>query len=161
MTRASQSDSRIKLIRSEKIFTGLGLTMVSISTSIWLASEVFIPYLTVPTWDIASPGLVLLTFIVGTYLFLRGTKRLIFVFISNLDNALKSFVAYRATRWLTKKMLLILLGILAFIFSIPDDESTPIDSKKSETSPICDRGHGAWDVASDHYYDNDPPPPFS
>ena len=155
MTRATQSEPRIKLKRSEKIFTGLGLTMVIVSSGIWFFTEALAPDFTKPSWDIASPGLTLLTFLVGLFLVLRGMKRLINASVSQLDNSLESFVVYRMSRWIFIKTLLLVLHVLEFVFS-SIGRSTPGADNTNDT-----RKDGAWDVASDHFYDKKPPPPFS
>ncbi|PCJ88311.1 MAG: hypothetical protein COA54_03335 [Thiotrichaceae bacterium] len=162
MTRASQVENRTKLKRSEKIFTGLGVTMVVVSSTIWILTEALAPNLTKPAWDIASPGLTLLTLLVGLYLVLRGTKRLINATVSRLDRSFEDFLLYRALRWILIKVLWALLLIVGFLLSCIGNAPTRRNNQTdSSNSPICDRGDGAWDVASDHYYDKDPPPPFS
>ena len=162
MTRASQSEQRIKLKRSEKIFTGLGVTMVIVSSTVWFLTEALAPGYTKPTWDIASPGLTLLTLLVGSYLVLRGSKKLINAAVSRLDSSLERFTLYRALRWILIKVFWALLLIVGFLLScIGNAPARRNDQADSSNSPISDRGDGAWDVASDHYYDKEPPPPFS
>ena len=161
MTRASQSEQRIKLKRSEKIFTGLGVTMVIVSSTVWFLTESLAPDFTKPTWDIASPGLTLLTLLVGSYLVLRGTKRLINASVTRLDNSLKPFVAYRIPRWFVMKAALIDLLILEFIFSAIGGDTPDENNAQNSPIPSSSPREGAWDVASDHYYDKEPPPPFS
>ena len=158
MTRATQSETRIKLTLREKIFTGLGLTMVVVSSGIWFFTEALAADFTKPTWAIASPGLTLLTLLVGSFLVLRGTKRLLKFTVSRLDKNLKPFVIYRITRWITIKALLVVLGVIAFFFA---GNGSALTRKNSQSSPLSDRRDGAWDVASDHFYDKEPPPPFS
>jgi len=162
MSKYSQADNRINLIRSEKIFTGLGATMVVVSSTIWILTEVLAPDFTKPSWDIASPSLTFMTLLVGLYLILRGTKRLINATASRLDSSLDGLLLYRALRWIVIKVFWALLLIVDFFLSCIGNAPTRCNNQTdSRSSPICDRGNGAWDVASDHYYDKEPPPPFS
>jgi len=166
MTRTPQSEQRIKLKRSEKIFTGLGMTMVVVSLSIWILTEALAPDFTKPTWYIASPGLTLLTLLVGLYLVLRGTKRLINSAVSRLDMALECFIVYRAVRWLILNIIFVTLTIIAFILEGTFGNSSSSGKSKDSilnkpTTPKPEGSEAIWDVGSDHHYDNKPPPPFS
>ncbi len=133
--------------------------MVIVSSTIWFLTEALAPGYTKPTWDIASPGLTLLTLLVGSYLVLRGTKKLITTAVSRLDNTLERFMVYRVTRWIVIKAVLLVLLVLDFIFSVIADESKQNNTQNSPM-PSKNTGEGAWDVASNHYYDKEPPPPF-
>jgi hypothetical protein len=146
----------------DKIFIYLGMTMVTLAGIIWLLSEGLTPAFTRPSWDIASPGLTLLTLLVGSFLVLRGTKRLINAAMSRLDSSLEGFILYRTLRWVFIKMFWAIRLTIGFILScIGNAPARRNNQPDSNSSPICDRGDGVWDVASDHYYDKEPPPPFS
>jgi len=150
------------LLLRDKIFIGLGGTMVIVSGGIWIITIALAPEYTKPTWDLADPGLTLFTLIAGIYLVLRGTKKLIKTAVSQLDKSLERFFLYRGLRLIMIKAFWALLLIIGFLLSCignaPTRRNNQIDSRSSQ---ICDRGDGAWDVASDYYYDKDPPPPFS
>jgi len=143
----------------DKIFIGLGMTMIAASTTIWLLSEGLTPEFTKPSWAIASPGLTLLTLIIGFYLVLRGTKKLIKASVSRLDGTFEQFIVYRGTRWIVMKTALLILLILDFILSVIADEPETRHDQNSPITPSNPRDD-AWDVASNHYYDKEPPPPF-
>jgi len=146
----------------DKIFIGLGITMVAVSTIIWMLTIGLAPELTKPSWDIADPGLTLFTLIVGLYLVLHGTKKLIKALVSRLDSTLDEYILYRAIRWILFKVFWALLLIAGFFLScIASSPSRRNNQTDTYSSPISDRGDDAWDVASDHYYDKEPPPPFS
>ena len=131
----------------DKIFIGLGMTMAIVAVVI-SQSEYS-----------ASPGLTWFTFIVGLYLVLRGMKKPLSTAVSRLDNTLERFMVYRITRWIVMKVVLLVLLILDFIFSIIADEPERNNTQNSPM-PSKNTGEGAWDVASNHYYDKEPPPPF-
>ena len=150
------------LLLRDKIFIGLGGTMVIVSGGIWIITIALAPEYTKPTWDLADPGLTLFTLIAGIYLVLRGTKKLIKTTVSRLDKSLERFFLYRWLRLIMIKVFWALLLIISFLLSCigsaPTRHNNQIDNRSSQS---CDRGDGAWDVASDYYYDKDPPPPFS
>lgn len=144
----------------DKIFIGLGMTMVVVTATIWLQAEVLIPDFTKPTWDLASPGLTLLTFIIGSYLVLRGMKKVIKTTVAKIDSALDRYIAYRAIRWIILTAIIIIFTVIGFLFSLISNESSSHNDRASP-DPLPDCRDGAWDVASDHFYDKEPPPPFS
>ena len=131
----------------DKIFIGLGMTM-AIAALVISQSEYA-----------ATTSLTWLTFIVGLYLVLRGMRKLITTTVSRLDKALDSFMVYRITRWIVMKAVLLILLVLDFIFSVIADEPKQ-NNTQSSPMPSKNTGEGAWDVASNHYYDKEPPPPF-
>jgi len=146
----------------DKFLIGLGGTMVIVSGGIWVITIALAPEYTKPTWDIADPGLTLFTLIAGVYLVLRGAKMLIKKAVSRLDKSLEGFFLYRSLRWILIKVFWALLLITGFLLSCIGNAPTRRNNQTDgSSSPICDRGDGAWDVASDHYYDKEPPPPFS
>ena len=143
----------------DKIFIGLGMTMATLAGIIWLLSEGLTPAFAKQSWGIASPGLTLFTFIVGAYLVLRGTKKLIKFSVSRLDKTLEEFFIYRAIRWIGMKTVLLILFILDFIFSVIADTPEKTNTTNSTSHSSYPR-EDAWDVASNHYYEKEPPPPF-
>ena len=108
----------------------------------------------------ASPSLTWLTFIVGLYLVLRGMKKVIKTTMSQIDSVLDRYYAYRAFRWIILTAIILIFTVIDFLFSLISNESS---SHNDHASPgaLPDRRDGAWDVASDHFYDKEPPPPFS
>ena len=132
----------------DKIFIGLGMTMIFVALVIF------------QTEITASPALTLITFVVGLYLILRGMKKVIKTTTSKIDRALDRYFAYRALRWIILTAIIIIFTVIGFLFSLISNESA---SHNDQASPgaLPDRKDGAWDVASDHFYDKEPPPPFS
>ena len=114
-------DTTEKTLRvRDKVFIGLGMTMVIITSLIALVSNA------------ASPGLHLLTFIAGLLLVLHGTKQLIKEQVSRLDHKLEPYIAYRLTRWVTKGVYLVSVFVItAVFFFLFDDDDSPHDQEQN------------------------------
>ena len=132
----------------DKIFIGLGMTMAIVVLVISQSDYA------------ASPGLTWLTFFVGLYLVLRGMKKVIKTTVSKIDSTLDRYIAYRAIRWIILTAIIIIFTVIGFLFSLISNESSS-NNDQASPDPLPDRRDGAWDVASDHFYDKEPPPPFS
>lgn len=149
------------LKRREKVYMGLGATLVLVAGVIALLSYVIAPIISGSPWVIASSGLHLLAFVVGSLLVLYGIKNLIKSIIIQLDHSYSKFFVYRIARWFLVRFYSIVAFVLSVIFLVWINDSSPgrrgTFKNREENRTVDDM----WDLHPQHYYDKDPPPPFS
>lgn len=140
----------------ERFITALGLLILTFAGLVGLIGYGLGPLLSGEHWKLASPGVHLVSTITGLLLVWLGLKQAIFQGVQSMDTFLKKYWPYRLLRWSFLK----LIGLITFLFSVvllsvfdeEDDIETSFDERTVDD---------IWEAHPQHYYDNEPPKPFS
>lgn len=152
MNRINTNHTKYGFTLRDCIFIGLGLTTILIPTIIAVLSYSIAPLLTGKQWIIASPILLLLTIGAGITLFWLGSHQAV-------DHKLGNYLVYRAFKWLISSLIGLFIMALSIIFYAWIREPPVRNSNANDASERS--ADDIWDSHPKHYYDNEPPKPFS
>ena len=159
MSKPSNILADYKLNTKERTYIGLGLTILSVVVVAALVGYAIAPLFIGKQWVVVSPTLHIASMLVGSILVWLGLRKTIKQKTLKIDRLFRNFLPYRIIRWITAK----LFGLTRFLATIifftwinqPSSKSTsPNDQNKKGPDDI-------WDSHPKHYYDNEPPKPFS
>lgn len=137
----------------ERFYVRLGLLLLSVSALLALIGYILWPAITGRDWVIANPLLHVLTATAGAILTWLGLSKAV-------DQSFNKYLVYRIARWFISKALVVIGATLAMIAFILSGETPRFSSSSIADQPESDTDD-IWKASPDHYYDNDPPPPFS
>lgn len=143
----------------ERFYNSLGLIILAVAGIAALTGYGLAPLFTGKPWQIVSPGLHLVSGIAGVVLVWLGSGKAIKRGGSMFDASLRRFWLYRVIRWIVIKAFSIIWFFVSVIFftwirQSPPSSSGAYDQRERSADDI-------WDGHPKHYYDNEPPKPFS
>jgi len=152
----------------DRAYIILGALLLSISACLALLSYAVWPLFTGGNWVIASLPIHWLLTIAGTIVTWLGMGTAIKLKINSIDSKLSSSMLYRAARYVFLLAFSIIAGVLELIVVVvfdynSDDQSSEDDEHhRYKTTPVegWDSSEKGWESTA-HFYDNEPPPPFS
>lgn len=143
----------------ERFCNSLGLTILAVSGVIAFAAYGLGYLFSGKPWQLVSPWLHLTCIAVGIVLVWKGSGKAIRQAVRSIDTCLAEQWSYRALRWVLAKVFSIVGFVITVIFFAWIRQSPPgsgnITDQRDRTADDI------WDGHPKHYYDNDPPDPFS
>lgn len=144
----------------ERFFTWIGAALLLISTATALLSYGLIPLLSETSWRPTSSGTLALATAFGILFIYLGTKAALKLIISKVNASFSTFLLYRLFLWLASKVISVISFVVIVIFfswirqSPPSNDRSYADQQDRDADDI-------WDNHPKHYYDQEPPKPFS
>ena len=136
--------------QEERIYATSGTVLIFISLGIIIIEEGIAPFFTRFNWVLLSWWWNLLLSMSGMYLLWKG-----------LGNAINltwhHHWLFKVVRWIVIKSVALISVILPSLFEMIFSESPP----KSKSKVTNENSDDIWNIHPKHYYDRDPPPPFS
>lgn len=137
----------------ERFFIFIGVVLLSISTLTGLLNYGF-------SWKLVSPGYHALATLFGILFSYIGVKVAAKLMLTKANDLLGAYWLYRLTAWVTRKAFSGVVFVAAVIFYSWIRQSPP--SYDHSYADQQDRGpDDIWDSHPRHYYDQEPPKPFS
>ena len=145
--------------RRERFYNVLGLIILSVAGVTALIAYGLGPLFSGKPWQLVSPWLHVISAITGALLVWLGSGHAIKQEGAAMDTSLKRFWPYRVLRWIVTKVFGIVWFVITVIFfawirQTPSSSPGAYDQRERNADDI-------WDGHPKHYYDNDPPKPFS
>lgn len=140
----------------QRVCFGVGLGLLGVSVALGVLSYGISPLFTDEPWIIASPPLHLISILVSVAMVWAYMRRNVVRKAKGIDHRLKQFMAYRIVR----ALLLLSLGLIGFVIKVIFFAWI----RQSPSGGRYDRERTAddiWDTHPEHYYDKEPPKPFS
>ena len=146
----------------ERYYVYLGLAMLGFSACIAFVSYVAWPVFTGEKWVVASPFLHWLVTIGGGVFFWLGSGTAIKQKAKIIDKTYNQYYIYKVIRFLGSKTLGLILVIIFFFYYLFLDDDGPSSQSGNNYGNLPDKtADDIWDGSPKHYYDEDPPEPFS
>lgn len=159
MITSSPIMTRLGQTRKSRFLNGFGLLCLIVSVLTGLIEYGLGPLFTDKPIQVISPGLHFTLLVVSIFLIWLGSGEAIKAHVRRIDNSLREYLAYRVLRLIVAKVF----GILGFVLSVLfhawiDPSRNPRESSFGDRERTAD---DIWDNHPKHYYDNDPPSPFT
>ena len=148
-----------RLTSRERVYSSLGLIILTIVGISAVIGYGLTPLFTGKPWYIITPGLHLVSVASGTLLVWLGLRNAIMRGGGMLDASLRSYWPYRLIRWVLFKSFGIVWCVITIIFFAWIEESP--SSSPNARSQRDRSADDIWDNHPKHYYDKEPPKPFS
>lgn len=151
--------STYKFSVRDKVFNTLGFFTLAIVLAAAVISYGILPLFSRWPEEIFSPVLSVLAVGTGLLLVWTGSREYFREKVEHLDIKLSKYLPYRVVRFLVLaiwKIFSFLVSIVLLVWTgkhLSDERSTSLDHPEHQQS--------GWDLHPKHYYDNEPPPPFS
>lgn len=153
--------SNYPLSRRERFYNVLGLIILAVAGIAALIAYGLGSLFSGKPWQLVTPWLHVISAISGALLAWLGSGNVIKQERAVLDASLERFWQYRVLRWMVIMVFGIIWFVVNVIFLAWIDES-PEGSEREVPGDESWRGVDLnWEVHPQHYYDIDPPEPFS